>query len=127
MNSKLFGVMMFLLVLGFTVVTAIGTSYQPRIYHHLDMSSPLKKGDTVFLFYGGTNDASELMRIGDILPVYRTDKTCQSKETGRIKVTSYVGDYYLKAEVTEGEIIAGDIARKGKASCIVIPVDICSQ
>lgn len=127
MNSKLFGVMIFVLVLGFSVVTAIGTSYQPRIYHRLDKTETRKQGDAVYLFYGGMDDAREAMRVGDVLPVYRTDQICETNETGKIRITSYVGDYYIKAEVVDGELKTGDIAKKGKAACIVITVDACSE
>jgi hypothetical protein len=42
------------------------------------------------------------------------------KEVGKIKVLSYVGEDYLKGEVVEGELKAGDIAKKGDVASLII-------
>ncbi len=126
MKRGMIGLMVIVLAFGLAA-TAIAASYQPRIFHHLEKAETRKQGDAVYLFYGGTDDAREAMHIGDTLSVYRTDQTCATSQTGRIRILSYAGDYYIKAEVMDGEIKTGDIARKGKASGIVITVDVCSE
>jgi len=78
------------------------------------------KGETVCLFQSGTMDVKKEIKINDILPVYRESKSHELKEVGKIKVLSYVGEDYLKGEVVEGELKAGDIAKKGDVASLVI-------
>jgi hypothetical protein len=78
------------------------------------------KGTVVCLFQSGTVDVKKAININDVLPVYRESKSHELKEVGKIKVLSYVGEDYLKGEVVEGEIKAGDIAKKGDVASLVI-------
>lgn len=84
----------------------------------------LKKEKVIYLFHSGTKDVRNAFCVGDIVPVYRevyaygaTKKT----EVGKIKVISFTGDHYLKAEIVEGKIKRGDIAQKEAATCLVHP------
>ena len=78
------------------------------------------KGIIVCLFQSGTADVKKAINVNDVLPVYRESKSHELKEVGKIKVLSYVGDDYLKGEVVEGEIKAGDIAKKGDVASLII-------
>lgn len=78
------------------------------------------KGTVVCLFQSGTADVKKAININDILPVYREGKTRELREVGKIRVISYTGEDYLKGEVVEGEIKAGDIAKKGDVASLVI-------
>jgi hypothetical protein len=78
------------------------------------------KGDTVCLFQSGTVDVKKAISIGDILVVYREGSKHELKEVGTIKVLSYSGEDYLKVEVVDGELQAGDIAKKGDVASLVI-------
>lgn len=78
------------------------------------------KGTIVCLFQSGTVDVKKAININDILPVYRESKSHEFKEVGKIKVLSYVGEDYLKGEVVEGELKAGDIAKKGDVAGLII-------
>jgi hypothetical protein len=78
------------------------------------------KGETVCLFQSGTADVKKTISAGDLLTVYRESGKHESKETGKIKVLSYIGDDYLKGEVIEGEVRTGDIAKKGDVASLVI-------
>jgi len=78
------------------------------------------KGTLVCLFQSGTADVKKAININDILPVYREDKSRELKEVGKIKVLSYVGEDYLRGEVVEGEIMAGDVAKKGGVASLII-------
>ena len=78
------------------------------------------KGTVVCLFQSGTADVKKAININDILPVYRENKSHELKEVGKIKVLSYVGEDYLKGEVVEGELKAGDIAKKGDVASLII-------
>jgi len=80
----------------------------------------MKAGDAVCLFQSGTADVKKAITIGDILVVYREDPKHELKEVGKIKVLSYSGEDYLKGQVVEGEIKAGDIAKKGDVASLVI-------
>lgn len=78
------------------------------------------KGTVVCLFQSGTADVKKAISVNDVLPVYRESKSPELKEVGKIKVLSYVGEDYLKGEVVEGELKAGDIAKKGDVASLII-------
>jgi len=80
----------------------------------------MKVGDAVCLFQSGTADVKKAIAIGDILVIYREGSKRELKEVGKIKVLSYSGEDYLKGRVVEGEIKAGDIAKKGDVASLVI-------
>jgi beta-lactam-binding protein with PASTA domain len=80
----------------------------------------MEKGTVVCLFQSGTSDVKKAININDILPVYRESTSHELKEVGKIKVLSYVRDDYLQGEVIEGEIKAGDIAKKGDVASLII-------
>lgn len=81
------------------------------------------KGETVCLFQSGTADVKKTISIGDVLMVYRENKKHELKDVGRIKVLSYVGEDYMRGEVVEGELQAGDIAKKEDVAGLVISSD----
>jgi len=86
----------------------------------------IEKGAMVCLFQSGTADVKKAININDLLVVYREGPKHELREVGRIKVLSYAGEDYLKGEVVEGEIKAGDIAKKGEvASLVISPGDKC--
>jgi len=78
------------------------------------------KGALVCMFQSGTADVKKAININDILAFYREDKSRELKEVGKIKVLSYAGEDYLRGEVVEGEIMAGDVAKKGGVASLVI-------
>jgi hypothetical protein len=78
------------------------------------------KGTIVCLFQSGTADVKKAINVNDILPVYRESKSHELKEVGKIKVLSYRGEDYLKGEVVEGELMVGDIAKKGEVASLII-------
>jgi len=93
---------------------------QPRIKSEVVM----KEGGTVHLFHSGTPDVKKEICLNDVIPVYRETMAgghTTSKEVGKIKVDSYVGEHYFSATVVEGTIKMGDIAKKGTASCLIQP------
>lgn len=81
------------------------------------------KGEIACLFESGAVDVKQAISLNDILIVYRENPSHQLKEVGKIKVLSYVRKYYLKGEVVEGEIRAGDIAKKGDIASLVLSSD----
>ena len=87
----------------------------------------MEKGTIVCLFQSGTAEVKKAISIGDVIVVYREGPKHELKEVGKIKVLSYSGEDYLKGEVVEGEIKAGDIAKKGDvASLIISSSDKCN-
>ena len=78
------------------------------------------KGETVCLFESGTADVKKTISVGDLLTVYRERGKHELTEVGKIKVLSYIGEDYLKGEVTEGEVRTGDISIKGDVASLVI-------
>ncbi len=81
------------------------------------------KGAIVCLFQSGTADVKKEIHINDVLIVYRENQNHQLKEAGKIKILFYVGEDYLKGEVVEGELMPGDIAKKGAVASLVISTD----
>jgi hypothetical protein len=92
----------------------------------------MKAGNTVNLFYSGTENVRKLICLNDVIPVYRettvgyvpTKEVAQPKalkEVGKVRVVSYIGDHYFQAKVVEGTIQVGDIAKKEGAYCLVQP------
>ncbi len=86
------------------------------------------KGEIACLFQSGTADVKKEMRVHDLLVVYREDQNHQLRKIGKIRILSYVGEDFLKGEVVEGEVQAGDVAKKGAvASLVIAPSDTCTQ
>ncbi len=87
-----------------------------------------EKRETVCLFQSGTAEIRKELVIGDVLIVYRQEKNGALRDVGKIKVLSYEGEDYLKGVVTEGEVMTGDVAKKGDiASLIISSEDKCKE
>jgi hypothetical protein len=97
-------------------------SWSPLQEEHEEKAAKgiMMKGTVVCLFQSGTADVKRAININDILPVYRENKSHELKEVGKIKVLAYVGEDYLKGKVVEGELKAGDIAKKGDVASLII-------
>ncbi len=79
-------------------------------------------GSRLYLFHNGTQEATGAINVNDILVVYREYPhrlSLESSETGKVKVLSSLGENYYEAEVVEGTIIPGELARKGTATCFI--------
>lgn len=83
----------------------------------------MKIGSKVHLFHSSKVEVQKEIAIGDVLTVYRQlgGKTPQPKEVGKVKVLSFVGPHYFEAEITQGTIRVGDIAKKEQTSLLVQP------
>jgi hypothetical protein len=92
----------------------------------------MKSGDTVNLFYSGTQEVRKEICLNDVIPVYRETTTGYQptkeweqvkslKEVGKVKVLSYIGDHYFQAKVVEGTVSVGDIATKKGTYCMIQP------
>ncbi len=102
-------------------LTARAIEKQPQIKGEVVM----KSGNKVHMFHSGTADVKKEICINDVIPVYREMQlggSFKSKEVGKVKVLSYVGEHYFEAQVVEGEIKPGDIAKKETASCLIQPI-----
>jgi hypothetical protein len=121
----------FIVILLFTSVSApltvFAVSYPPPLYHRQDRGETVMKvGQIVYLFHSGTDDVKKTIHANNILTVYRINPSCEVNPVGIIKVLSYIGETYMKAEVLEGEIRPDDIAKKGNVSCLVISAGMCN-
>ena len=121
----------FIVILLFTSVSApltvFAVSYPPPLYHRQDRGETVMKvGQIVYLFHSGTDDVKKTIHANDILTVYRINPSCEVNPVGIIKVLSYIGETYIKAEVLEGEIRPDDIAKKRNVSCLVISAGMCN-
>ncbi len=85
-------------------------------------------GDIVCLFQSGTSEVRKIINVGDVLPVYRENRDHQARPVGKVKILDYVGEDYMKAEVVEGELMTGDVAKKEDvASLILSSGDKCQK
>lgn len=101
-------------------IAANALEKQPQIKGEVVM----KEGSIVHLFHSGTADVKKEICLDDVIPVYREYMAgghSTSKEVGKVKVLSYVGEHYFEAKVVEGAIKVGDVAKKETASCLVQP------
>jgi len=118
--------------LAIVLITCIGVpwianavTWSPLMEEHEEKAAKgiMEKGTIVCLFQSGTADVKKEIQIDDTLPVYRENQNHQLKEVGKVKILSYVGEDYLKGEVVEGELKAGDVAKKGDAASLIISSD----
>ncbi len=108
----------FIVILLFTSVSAplsvFAVSYPPPLYHRHDKGEKVMEvGQTAYLFHSGTDDVRKIIHANGVLAVYRISPSCEINPVGIIKVLSYIGETYIKAEVFEGKIMSDDIAKKG--------------
>jgi len=83
----------------------------------------MKVGTRLYLFHSGTGDVKNTIHVNDILAVYRENPpnlSPETGETGKVKVLSCSGRYYYEAEVIEGTVQPGNLAKKGTVACFVI-------
>jgi hypothetical protein len=107
--------------------SGLSVAYYP-LYHLQDGDETAAAvGQTIYLFFSGTDNERRSLREGDILAVSRIGRSCEATAAGKIRVLALLGETYLKAEVLEGRIRVGDIARKNGISCLVIPAEPCSR
>lgn len=100
--------------------TAEAVSYPISEEHHqLTEKSAVKEGGIVYLFHSGTPDVIKAFGDKGILEVFGK-RHGKVTAVGKVKVLVSIGEYYLKAEVIEGEIRHDDIARHDGASSLVI-------
>jgi hypothetical protein len=64
---------------------------------------------------------------GDVFIVYRLTPSCKMEEVGKVRFVDFHGDTYMEAEVIEGELKAGDIAKKGNISCLIVSTEPCTR
>lgn len=79
--------------------------------------------NTVRLFHGGSREAKDVFCLNETVPVYRETwenyAVMAYKEVGKVRITRLQGEHYFDAEVVEGEVKDGDIARKKGLGCLV--------
>jgi hypothetical protein len=118
----------FLLLVIAYPLTITAVSYPTHLFPKEVKHDKFKKGDTAYLFYSGTNDFRAVVHVNKSMIVYRIDPYhCVEKLIGVIKVTSYLGEIFIRAEVLEGEVKPFDIAKSGDVSCMVLSNDVCER
>jgi hypothetical protein len=129
MKRKITVILIVILLCTFIIspLTVFAVSYRP-LYHRQDKSEMVMKvGRIVYMFHSGTDDVRKTIQANNVLTVYRINSSCEVNPVGIIKVLSYIGETYIKAEVLEGEIRPDDIAKKENVSCLVISAGMCNQ
>lgn len=122
MSRKLGFMLAFTLLLtAFLLSSCASVQPQDRIRAKVTEATIAKPGDTIHLYYGMSKKAKEEFCLGAIVPVYRMGKGYYviKQEVGKIKVTKDLGQHYIEAEVTEGEVMPGDIAMQPNSECLI--------
>lgn len=69
-------------------------------------------GNKAHVTHIGEGDVKDVIALNDTLSVYRRlGKNYQLRKVGEVKVLSYVDQHTFEAEITEGTIKEGDIAK----------------
>jgi hypothetical protein len=114
----------FLVALLFLPVTlhAIAYPFPEKKSYQLKEEAVMTVGAKLYLFHSGTDEVRKTIHVNDELTVYREyppDLSVETREVGKVRILSPLGDYYFDGEVIEGEIKAGDLAKKGIVACFI--------
>jgi hypothetical protein len=105
-------------------VQAVTYSFPEKTPLHVQEEAVMTVGTNLYLFHSGSEAAKNTINVNDVLTVYREyppDFLHESREVGKVRVLSPLGDYYFDGEVIRGEVKAGDLAIKGTVACYVTP------
>jgi hypothetical protein len=101
---------------------AVTYPFPENVPVYLKDDAVMKVGAKLYLFHSGTDEIKSTLHSNDVLTVYREyplDFSLESREVGKVKVISPLGDYYFDGEVIKGEVKAGDLAKKGSIACFI--------
>jgi hypothetical protein len=89
---------------------------------YLNDEAVMKVGTKVYLFCSGTEEMRKTINVNDVLTVnreYPPDFSLESREVGKVRILSALGEYFFEAEVIEGYVQPGNVAIKGTAACYI--------
>jgi len=104
------------------VVHAVTYSFPENEPAYLKDEAVINAGTKLYLFHSGSEDVKKAINVNDILIVYREyppDISPEARESGKVKVLSTLGEYYYEAEVIEGSVHPGYLAKKGTIACFI--------
>ena len=115
---KKFSVLLLLLtpVIMTTSLHAVTYPFPKNEPAYLNVGSFVKMGTKLYLFHSGTEEVKKTISMNDVLTVYREyspDFSMETREVGKVRILSTLGDYYFVGEVIEGEVQPGNMAKKG--------------
>ncbi len=103
---------------------AVAYTFEENEPAYVKDNTAMKAGTRLYLFHSGTLDVKRTIHANDILSVFReypSGFTSATGETGKIRILSCSGKYFYEAEVLEGAIEPGDMAKKGTVAYFVTP------
>jgi hypothetical protein len=78
-----------------------------------------KAGDKVLLQNSGSAQAKESFCPNEIVTAYRyTPDQLNTEPTGRLRLSSFIGDRFTDAFVVDGDVKPGDVVMKASAECL---------
>jgi len=104
------------------VVHAVTYSFPENEPAYLKDEDVVNAGTKLYLFHSGTEDVRKAINVNDVLTVFRGypfGSSPEAGETGKVKILSFLGEYYYEAEVVEGSVHPGYLARKGTIACFI--------
>lgn len=116
-----------LMIVAVGVLRVGATSFNPLPFER-DLSAPaMVPGDIVFLFHSGTGEVRDSLNPGATVGVSRVDSEGNRRSVGTLRVAAFVGEFCLRSEVTEGEILLHDLAERDHIYYRVIPEILCRR
>jgi hypothetical protein len=89
---------------------------------YLKDETVMKVGTKIYLFCSDTAEVRKTISVNDVLSVYREyppDISLETREVGKVRILSALGEYYFEAEVIEGYVQPGNVAMKGTVACYI--------
>jgi len=104
------------------VVHAVTYTFPEREPAYLKDEAVINVGTKLYLFQSGTEDVKKNVNVNDVLIVSRelpSGFSSDGRATGKVRVLSTAGEYFYEAEVIEGAVQPGYLARKGTIACFI--------
>ena len=111
---KTFKVGLFCFVAVVFLVSGISLTHAQKEPAKVKVDVEMKSGDQVTLFYGGSGDIKKQFPIGKVINVYARNRAFglnYNQMVGKVKILSFEGDNFIKAQVIEGIIHSGDVVK----------------
>ncbi len=96
------------------LVSGISLTYAQKEPAKVKVDVEMKSGDQVTLFYGGSGSIKKEFPVGKVINVYARNRAFglnYNQMVGKVKILSFEGDSFIKAQVVEGMIHSGDVVK----------------
>ena len=96
------------------LISGISLTYAQTEPAKVKVEVEMKSGDQVTLFYGGSGNIKKDFPVGKVIKVYARNRAFglnYNQMVGKVKILSFEGENFIKAQVVEGIIHSGDVVK----------------